>query len=159
MVLCECLSLEVVFRCRFCHDPVGPPPEFCCSHRRPVPSETRHQTWRQQSPAASPQLLCRQLQPTPEAGVLPTPEAGVLPSPEMPQPAVLPTPEAGVLPSPEMPQPAVRPSAPKKEKAAVPRPDHIVVVILENKHRSSVIRQAPYLNKLAAKGANMTHSY
>jgi hypothetical protein len=36
-----------------------------------------------------------------------------------------------------------------------------VVVILENKHRSSVIgsRQAPYLNKLAAKGANMTHSY
>src|SRR5829696_7312060 len=65
MVLCECLSLEVVFRCRFCHDPVGPPPEFCCSHRRPVPSETRHQTWRQQSPAASPQLLCRQLQPSP----------------------------------------------------------------------------------------------
>ena len=41
----------------------------------------------------------------------------------------------------------------------MPRPDHIVVVILENKHRSSVIRQAPYLNKLAAKGANMTHSY
>jgi hypothetical protein len=72
---------------------------------------------------------------------------------------VLPTPEAGVLPSPEKPQPAVRPPAPKKEKAAVPRPDHIVVVILENKHRSSVIRQAPYLNKLAAKGANMTHSY
>jgi hypothetical protein len=45
MVLCECLSLEVVFRCRLRHDPVGPPPEFCCSHRRPVPSETRHQTW------------------------------------------------------------------------------------------------------------------
>jgi hypothetical protein len=44
-------------------------------------------------------------------------------------------------------------------KPAVPRPDHIVVVILENKHRSSVIRQAPYLNKLAAKGANMTRSY
>jgi phosphatidylinositol-3-phosphatase len=41
----------------------------------------------------------------------------------------------------------------------VPRPDHIVVVILENKHRSSVTTQAPYLNKLAAKGANMTHSY
>src|SRR4029450_10891864 len=62
---------------------------------------------------------------------------------------------------PDKPQRTVRPAAPKKEKAAVPRPDHIVVVILENKHRSSVIgsRQAPYLNKLAAKGANMTHSY
>jgi hypothetical protein len=80
-------------------------------------------------------------------------------APTKPEAGVLPTPEAGVPPSPEMPQPAVRPSAPKKEKAAVPRPDHIVVVILENKHRSSVIRQAPYLNKLAAKGANMTHSY
>jgi hypothetical protein len=43
--------------------------------------------------------------------------------------------------------------------AVVPRPDHIVVVILENKHRSSVITQAPYLSKLAAKGANMSHSY
>ncbi len=43
----------------------------------------------------------------------------------------------------------------------MPRPDHIVVVVLENKHRSSVTSsgQAPYLNKLAAKGANMTHSY
>jgi len=80
-------------------------------------------------------------------------------APTKPEAGVLPTPEAGVPPSPEMPQPAVRPPAPKKEKAAVPRPDHIVVVILENKHRSSVIRQASYLNKLAAKGANMTHSY
>ena len=99
------------------------------------------------SPSSFPTVV--QAAPTkPEAGVLPAPEAGVLP-----------TPEAGVLPYPEKPQPAVRPPAPKKEKAAVPRPDHIVVVILENKHRSSVIRQAPYLNKLAAKGANMTHSY
>ena len=80
-------------------------------------------------------------------------------APTKPDAGVLPTPEAGVLPSPEKSQPAERPPAPKKEKAAVPRPDHIVVVILENKHRSSVIRQAPYLNKLAAKGANMTHSY
>src|SRR4030095_7449108 len=46
-------------------------------------------------------------------------------------------------------------------KRAVQPPDHIVVVIFENKHRSNVIgsRQAPYLNKLAAKGASMTHSY
>ena len=43
----------------------------------------------------------------------------------------------------------------------MPRPDHVVVVILENEHRSSVIgsAQAPYLNKLAARGANLTHSY
>jgi hypothetical protein len=96
--------------------------------------------------------------PNPGAGVLPTTKAGVLPTLEA---GVLPSPGAGVLPTPEKPQRTVRPPAPKKEKAAVPRPDHIVVVILENKHRSSVIgsRQAPYLNKLAAKGANMTHSY
>jgi hypothetical protein len=99
-------------------------------------------------PSSFPTVVVQAAPTKPEKGVLPTPEAGVLP-----------TPEAGVLPTPQMPQPAVRPSAPKKEKAAVPRPDHIVVVILENKHRSSVIRQAPYLNKLGAKGANMTHSY
>jgi phosphatidylinositol-3-phosphatase len=47
-----------------------------------------------------------------------------------------------------------------KKGAVVPRPDHVVVVILENEHRSSVIgsRNAPYLNKLAARGANLTHS-
>jgi acid phosphatase len=51
--------------------------------------------------------------------------------------------------------------APTKPKTAGLRPDHIVVVILENKHRSSVMgsAQAPYLNKLAARGASMTHSY
>jgi Phosphoesterase family len=96
--------------------------------------------------------------PSPGAGVLPTTEAGVLPTLEA---GVLPSPGARVLPTPEKPQRTVRPPAPKKEKATVPQPDHIVVVILENKHRSSVIgsRQAPYLNKLAAKGANMTQSY
>src|SRR4029453_2657400 len=89
---------------------------------------------------------------------LPLPKAGVLPTPNA---RALPTPQPAALPSPENMQAPGRPPAPKKEKAAVPRPDHIVVVILENKHRSSVIgsRQAPYLNKLAAKGANMTHSY
>jgi phosphatidylinositol-3-phosphatase len=51
--------------------------------------------------------------------------------------------------------------APKKPRAAAPPPDHIVVVIFENKHRSSVMGsgQAPYLDKLAAKGASMTRSY
>jgi hypothetical protein len=55
----------------------------------------------------------------------------------------------------------VRQSAHKKPGAAVSRPNHIVVVVFENKHRSSVTRsgQALYLNKLAANGANMTHSY
>ena len=43
----------------------------------------------------------------------------------------------------------------------VPRPDHVVVVVLENKDRGSVIgsAQAPYLNSLAARGANMSQSY
>ena len=41
------------------------------------------------------------------------------------------------------------------------RPDHTVVVIFENKERKSVIghRSAPYLTELAARGANLTHSY
>ena len=45
--------------------------------------------------------------------------------------------------------------------ATTPRPDHVVVVMLENKHRTSVIGSsaAPYLNKLAARGANMSQSY
>jgi len=55
----------------------------------------------------------------------------------------------------------VRRPAPKKPRAAAPPPDHIVVVIFENKHRTSVMGsgQARYLDKLAAKGASMTHSY
>ena len=50
---------------------------------------------------------------------------------------------------------------PKNRKAVVRRPDHIVVVIFENRHRSTVIgnTRAPYLNKLAGQGANMTRSY
>jgi hypothetical protein len=48
-----------------------------------------------------------------------------------------------------------------KKSAVVPRPDHVVVVILENEKRSSIIgsAQAPYLNELAARGANLTNSY
>jgi hypothetical protein len=75
-------------------------------------------------------------------------------------------------PSPEMLKVVEHPFSPGKPTVAPPRPfskkagkitppDHIVIVILENKHRSSVMgsRQAPYLNKLADKGASMTHSY
>ena len=45
--------------------------------------------------------------------------------------------------------------------SSVPRPDHVVVVVLENKNRSSVIGSpdAPYLNELAARGASMSQSY
>jgi phosphatidylinositol-3-phosphatase len=48
-----------------------------------------------------------------------------------------------------------------KETAVVPRPNHVVLVILENEQRSSIIgsAQAPYLNELAARGANLTGSY
>jgi hypothetical protein len=55
----------------------------------------------------------------------------------------------------------VAPPAGGKKAAVVPRADHVVVVILENEHRSSVIGSlhAPYLNKLAARGANLTHFY
>ncbi len=50
---------------------------------------------------------------------------------------------------------------PGGKSAVVQRPDHVVVVILENEQRSSVIgsAHAPYLDKLAARGANLTHSY
>lgn len=45
--------------------------------------------------------------------------------------------------------------------SGVPRPDHVVVVMLENKNRHSVIgsKKAPYLNALAKRGANMSQSY
>ncbi|MFL6026161.1 MAG: alkaline phosphatase family protein, partial [Friedmanniella sp.] len=45
--------------------------------------------------------------------------------------------------------------------STVPRPDHVVVVVLENKNRAGVVgtAAAPYLNSLAARGANMTQSF
>lgn len=48
-----------------------------------------------------------------------------------------------------------------KATSGVPRPDHTVVVVLENKNRHSVIgsSKAPYLNALAKRGANMSQSY
>jgi hypothetical protein len=50
---------------------------------------------------------------------------------------------------------------PGQPRAVGRRPDHVVVVVLENRHRSDVIGnpRAPYLNKLASQGANMTRSY
>jgi acid phosphatase len=48
-----------------------------------------------------------------------------------------------------------------RRAAAVPRPDHLVVVIYENKARSQVIgsSSAPYLTGLAGQGADLTQSY
>ncbi|HST46630.1 MAG TPA: alkaline phosphatase family protein [Jatrophihabitans sp.] len=45
--------------------------------------------------------------------------------------------------------------------SAVPRPDHVVVVVMENHSNSDVIGNsaAPYINSLAAAGANFTQSY
>lgn len=45
--------------------------------------------------------------------------------------------------------------------SSVPRPDHIVVVMMENKNRAGVIgaSSAPYLNSLASRGANLSQSY
>ncbi len=45
--------------------------------------------------------------------------------------------------------------------AAVPRPAHVVVVIMENHARSQIIgsSSAPYINSLAKSGANFTQSY
>ena len=45
--------------------------------------------------------------------------------------------------------------------AAVPRPDHVVVVIMENHSNTDVIGNAaaPYINSLAAAGANFSQSY
>ncbi|WP_318552057.1 alkaline phosphatase family protein [Kitasatospora fiedleri] len=45
--------------------------------------------------------------------------------------------------------------------AAVPRPDHVVIVLFENKDYSTIIgsANAPYVNSLAAQGASFTQSY
>lgn len=55
----------------------------------------------------------------------------------------------------------VRAPARADAAALVPRPDHTVVVLLENENADSVIgnKQAPYLNALAKQGATMTQSY
>jgi hypothetical protein len=52
--------------------------------------------------------------------------------------------------------------APSNSQAQpIPRPDHIVIVIEENKAFSQIIgyREAPYINELAKRGALFTHSY
>ena len=96
--------------------------------------------------------------PDPSSIRAPAPSSGIPPTVVAAEPTET---SASEMPIPPEPAAAVRRPAHKMPRAALPRPDHIVVVVFENKHRSSVTSsgQAPYLNKLAAKGANMTHSY
>jgi phosphatidylinositol-3-phosphatase len=51
--------------------------------------------------------------------------------------------------------------APATADGGVPRPDHVVVLVLENHSNTDVIGNsaAPYINSLAASGANFTQSY
>jgi hypothetical protein len=66
---------------------------------------------------------------------------------------------ASAAPAPTPPQPAAATAV--TSASGVPRPDHVVVVMMENKNRTSVIGSpdAPYLNDLAGRGANMSQSY
>lgn len=52
-------------------------------------------------------------------------------------------------------------SASAPGSGALPRPDHVVVVLMENHSYSSIIgdSSAGYINSLAAQGASFTHSY
>ena len=70
-----------------------------------------------------------------------------------------PAPAGGSVPS--APGPGAAATAAATAAVPVPRPAHTVVVVLENKNRSSVIGSpdAPYLNELAGRGANMSQSY
>jgi phosphatidylinositol-3-phosphatase len=51
--------------------------------------------------------------------------------------------------------PATTPAA-ASSTASAPRPDHVVVVVLENKNDADVLREGPYLAALAASGATLT---
>jgi hypothetical protein len=52
-------------------------------------------------------------------------------------------------------------SAPAVAAAGVPRPDHVVVAVFENKKANSILgsSQAPYINSLANAGAKFTQSF
>jgi len=55
------------------------------------------------------------------------------------------------------PEVAASPVAPTSVPAVrSPRPDHVVIVMLENKDEGDALRQGPYLASLAASGASLT---
>ncbi|HEX4703530.1 MAG TPA: alkaline phosphatase family protein, partial [Pseudonocardiaceae bacterium] len=68
---------------------------------------------------------------------------------------------AGTAPSTTTTAPATTTSTTTTPVSAVPRPDHVVVVIEENHSYADVIgsAQAPYLNSLAGQGALFTASF
>ncbi|MDH6144445.1 hypothetical protein P3T35_006488 [Kitasatospora sp. GP30] len=54
------------------------------------------------------------------------------------------------------------PAAPASAASTLPKPDHVVVVMMENEDYSSIIgdtAQAPYINSLAQQGASFSQSY
>jgi hypothetical protein len=57
--------------------------------------------------------------------------------------------------------PTGTPTATVATNVQLPRPEHLVVVVMENHSYSSIIGSgsAPYINALAARGASFTHSY
>lgn len=66
-------------------------------------------------------------------------------------------------PAPVTSTPSGQPSAsvPPPAATGLPRPDHVVVVVMENHAYSDIVgrRSAPYLNGLAAQGASFTQSF
>src|ERR1700712_2303292 len=75
--------------------------------------------------------------------------------------AILPMPAAAGAPSQVVSSAAVQAPEAAGQVSAVPRPDHIVVLLMENHSASSILgdAKAPYLNSLAASGASMTASF
>jgi phospholipase C len=53
------------------------------------------------------------------------------------------------------------PTARAATSAALPRPDHVVILVLENRAYGKVIQnpEAPYISSLASQGANLTQSF
>ncbi|MCW2717087.1 MAG: hypothetical protein JWR81_909 [Pseudonocardia sp.] len=94
----------------------------------------------------------------PRAAVVSTTPAAATLTPTAPTPM---TPTAPTAPTPTAPTPAVPvPTRTKAVPAAVPTPDHVVVVVEENEDASAIIgnKAAPYLTSLAARSATFTHA-
>jgi acid phosphatase len=64
----------------------------------------------------------------------------------------------GSVTAPELTSAAVTAPAAAEVRSAVSasRPDHVVIVVMENKNEADVLREAPYLASLAASGATLT---
>ena len=95
---------------------------------------------------------------------------GTRPAPGGVVPAALAAPsltrvKAGALVATEAPRPGIHPelgrAAPAAPTAALPRPDHVVLVMLENKRYDAVIGDphTPWVTSLANGGANLTRFY